>query len=468
MKYILGIDGGSQSTKMAIYDTDGNIMNSTAVPLKQMILSPGGKVEHPDDDLWDSLCAAARILLKDFKGNLSELCGVGLCTIRFCRCLLKKDGTLSQPAMSWMDARVAKPYVHDNPDTAYVTTSSGYITKRLTGENKDTAANCLGAWPMDLDTWDWDPNRVEAFGTGREMLFDLVKPGDLLGYVTREAAASTGIPEGLPVFATANDKAVEALGVGCIDKGHLLISLGTYIAAMSYADTNQGDNEVGWTNLACIPGRYFFETNGIRRGMWMLSWWAGVVGEDYAARAAKEGLPPEALLNREAEKVPAGSDGLMVIPQWLAPVEEPYRKGMMLGFDGRHGRGHIYRAILEGIAMTMKERIECAGVPVRELYISGGGTKSDVFMQIFSDVFRVPVHIPGVNGSAGLGSAVCAAVGLGIWPDFDTAVHRMTREGRCFLPKEENAGVYEKLYPVYKDAADIGVPLFKRSYPVVG
>ena len=92
MKYILGIDGGSQSTKMAIYDTDGNIMNSTAVPLKQMILSPGGKVEHPDDDLWDSLCAAARILLKDFKGNLSELCGVGLCTIRFCRCLLKKDG----------------------------------------------------------------------------------------------------------------------------------------------------------------------------------------------------------------------------------------------------------------------------------------------------------------------------------------------------------------------------------------
>ena len=468
MKYLIGIDGGSQSTKMAVYDFEGNIICGSDVKLRPMHLASGGIVEHPDDDLWDSLCKAAKNLLSKFDGNISDIMGVGLCTIRFCRCLLKRDGTLSQPAMSWMDQRVSLPHVQNNSDTAYVTTSSGYITRRLTGENRDTAANYLGAWPFDRSTWGWDEAGFEAFGVKRGMLFDLVMPGDILGYISAEASEATGLPNGLPVFATANDKAVEALGVGCTKPGMSLLSLGTYIAAMTCTDNNRGDSDNGWTNLASVPNRYFFETMGIRRGMWMLSWWADVIGEDFAARAGSLGIPPEELLNREAGKIPAGSDGLIVIPHWLAPVHQPYKKGMMLGFDGRHGRAHIYRAILEGIALTMKNNIDVAGGASGQFFIAGGGSKSDVFMQIFADVLGKPVTRPGSNSSAGLGSAICAAVGLGIWSDFDIAAEKMVRGGVPFEPIVDNTVIYEKLNDVYKNLDRFGDDLFQKTYSIFG
>lgn len=467
MKYLIGIDEGTQSAKTAVYDTDGNIVCSAAAPLRLMHLAPGGVAEHPDDDLWDALCASLRSLLAKFSGDPADILGAGLCTIRFCRCLLKKDGTLSQPAMSWMDARVGRPHPRENP-AVYVTTSSGYITRRLTGANRDTAANYLGAWPFSRDAWDWDESGFPAFGVTRDMLFELVPPGALLGGVTAEAAAATGLPAGLPVYATANDKAVEALGVGCVGEGQALISLGTYIAAMVCAAGNAGDSAAGWTNLACVPGRYLFETNGIRRGMWMLSWWAGVLGEDFAARAAAQGLPPEALLDREAEAVPPGSDGLLVVPHWLAAADKPWQKGMMLGFDGRHGRAHIYRAILEGIALTMKNCIAAAALPVERFSISGGGAKSDVFLQIFADALGKPVLRPGPNGSAGLGSAICAAVGLGVWPDFDTAAARMARPGRAFQPIPENQALYDRLNAVYRELDGFGDGVFRRTYPLFG
>ena len=468
MNYILGIDGGSQSTKVAIYDIYGNIVCSTAVPLRQLVLSSGGHAEHPDDDVWDSLCAASKQLLQQFTGNITDIVGVGLCSIRFCRALLKADGTLSQPLMSWMDARVGRPYVHDNPETAYVTTASGYLSRRLTGLNRDTAANYLGAWPLDRDTWNWDAAALPAFGAPREMLFDLIPPGGLLGHLTPEAAAATGIPEGLPVFTTANDKAVEALGVGCIHPGAVLLSLGTYIAAMTCSEQNRGDSAVGWTNLASVPGRYLYESNGIRRGMWMLSWWCNVLGPDYAEKAASMGMSPEMRLNLEAEKVSPGSDGLMIIPHWLADADTPFRKGMMLGFDGRHGRAHIYRAIMEGIAMTMKNHIDKTELPTEKFVVSGGGSKSDVFMQIFADVMNRPVRRPGENGSAGLGSAICAAVGLGIWPDFDTAAAQMTRVGKEFRPIPENVEIYQKLNEIYRNTTDLGDPIFTKSFSVFG
>ncbi len=468
MKYILGIDGGSQSTKVAIYSADGTVVCSAAVPLRQLKLSAGGHAEHPDDDLWDSLCGAVKKLLELFDGAPEEIAAVGLCSIRFCRALLKKDGTLAQPLMSWMDARVGQPHMEENPDVAYVTTASGYLSKRLTGENRDTAANYLGAWPLDHDTWDWNETAIPAFGVTRSMLFDLIQPGERLGCITAAAAEATGLPAGLPVYTTANDKAVEALGVGCLHPGSVLLSLGTYIAAMTCTERNLGDSAVGWTNLASVPHRYLFESNGIRRGMWMLSWWCNVLGEDYREKAASMGMSPEMRLNQEAERIPAGSDGLMIVPHWLADADTPFRKGMMLGFDGRHGRAHIYRAIMEGIAMTMRNHMDKTDLPCGKMIISGGGSKSDVFMQIFADVMERPVSRPHKFGSAGLGAAICAAVGVGIWPDFDTAVSKMVRPGEEFRPIPENVEIYRKLNAIYRDAAPVGDPLFRESYPVFG
>jgi sugar (pentulose or hexulose) kinase len=239
-KYLIGIDGGTQSSKVVIFDLEGNVICEGKKELRPMNLPAPGVVEHPDDDLWDTLIIAARQAMERFTGRKEDIIGIGLCTIRCCRVLLKADGELASPVISWMDLRLARPYEHEDPEVRYVTTTTGYITHRLTGEHNDTVANYEGQWPIDKDTWDWseDPEVFRQFNIPREMLFNLQVPGTIAGYLTDKAAELTGMPAGLPVVNTANDKAVEALGAGLLPGNTALVSLGTYIPSMVHGHKN--------------------------------------------------------------------------------------------------------------------------------------------------------------------------------------------------------------------------------------
>lgn len=471
-KYIIGIDEGSQSAKISIFDLRGNIICEGKEKLRPYDLPEPGIVEHPDDDWWEAICVAGKKAMNKFKGNVSDIIGVGLCTIRFCRAFLNKDGTLAQQALSWMDIRVSKPYEHVNRNVRYVTTSSGYITNRLTGEFKDTAANYQGMWPIDTDTWRWldDGPDFDYFGIPREMLFELVMPGDILGHITKEASKATGIPEGLPVVATSNDKAVEALGVGCNEENVALISLGTYIAAMIQGKDNPKGTTNFWTNFACTPRDYLYESNGIRRGMWTVSWFKDVLGDSYEKKAESLGMTAEEYLSKEAEEVPAGSEGLMTVLDWLAPTDKLYKKGIIMGFDGRHGRAHIYRSILESIAMTMKVKVDemCKelSINLESIIISGGGSNSDLIMKIFADVFGIPTKRNDVNGAAGLGAAICVAVAEKVYPDFNTAVKNMVRVKDVFIPDNSNHQIYKKLTEIHSNISQYTDEILKKSYEV--
>lgn len=473
-RYLVGIDNGSQSSKVTVFDERGVVVAEGRVPLRPNHTPEPGVVEHPDDDLWDSIAAACRIAMAAFPGDPSEIVGVGLCTIRFCRAVLRADGSLAQPVMSWMDARVGRPFVAEHDDAAFVTTSSGYVTHRLTGRFRDTAANYQGSWPIDTDTWRWtdDDAAYTATGIRRSQLFELVDPGDRLGEVTAEAAAATGLPAGLPVVATANDKAVEALGCGLLDPSTLLVSLGTYIAGMSVGSRNIGDAADFWTNFGSEPGRYLYESGGIRRGMWTVSWFRDLLGPDYAAAAEAEGERAEDRLNREAAAVPAGSDGLLTVLDWLAPADATFRKGSILGFDGRQGRAHTYRSILEGIAMTMRDRSDAMaaelGVPYERVVVSGGGSSSDLMMQVMADVFQAPtIRVVG-DSAAGRGAAICAAVATGVHPSFETAAHAMVVERDRFAPDSSTARVYDALRAVHADVTAQTDDLYRRTAAIVG
>ena len=177
--YLLAIDNGSQSTKVTIFDVRGRALAAASRRLEPYDISVPGHVVHPDDDIWESIAGACRDVMAAFPGDPADIAAVGLCTIRFCRALLRADGSLAEPVLSWMDERVARPYQADNPQSRYVTTSSGYITHRLTGKFTDTAANYEGMWPIDHDTAAWpdDPAAYAAAGMPRDMLFDLVPPG---------------------------------------------------------------------------------------------------------------------------------------------------------------------------------------------------------------------------------------------------------------------------------------------------
>lgn len=473
-RYFIGIDNGSQSSKVTVFDEHGRAVSEGRAALRPYATPRPGVVEHPDDDLWTSIGEASRAALAGFGGDPSEIVGVGLCTIRFCRAVLRADGTLAQPVMSWMDERVSLPYAATDPEAAYVTTSSGYLTHRLTGTFRDTAANCAGMWPLDSDTWQWTQDEAELAKCGipREMLFELVAPGEVLGGITEAAAAHTGIPAGVPVVATANDKAVEALGCGLRAPDTLLVSLGTYVAAMATGPRNAKDATDFWTNYASVPHAYLYESGGVRRGMWTVSWYRDLLGEEATAHARAAGVTAEEYLNSRAAQVPVGSDGLMTVLDWLAPTEAPFRKGTLLGFDGRQGRFHIYRSILEGLAMTVHDsagRMAAElGTEHREIIVSGGGSHSDLMMQIQADVHGLPARRAEASSAAGLGAAICAAVGLGVYADFDEAVDAMVRTGEVFLPSQAHHRLYRSLEQVYRDVRGHTDAVYRRTYDIFG
>ena len=473
-KYIIGIDNGSQSSKVVIYDLAGNAVAEAQQPLRANIRPKPGVVLHPDDDLWDSIGVASRAALAAFRGNRNDIIGVGLCTIRCCKAFLRKDGSLVEPVMSWMDSRAYQPYLPDDPSLAYATTSSGYITHRFTGRFCDTAANSIEMqWPVDTDTWQWHQSDavLRQFNLRRDMLFELVMPGAIVGQVTADASAATGIPAGIPVATTANDKAVEALGSGSMHAGTALVSLGTYIAAMVHGRDNRKSPTHFWTNFGCIPNTYLYESHGIRRGMWTLTWFMDLLGPEFAAAAAARGISREQCLETEARLLAPGSDGLMTVLDWLAPGDQPHRKGVMLGFDARHTRAHIYRSILEAIALTMQTRTAtmCSelGTTLKEVVISGGGSRSALFMQIFADAFGIPASRVVATGGASLGAAICAAVGTGAYPDFARAIDAMEKPRETFTPQASSAAIYQRMnaevYETIRSATD---PVLKRSFAI--
>lgn len=408
-----------------------------------------------------------------YKKGSGGLIGVGIGGIRCCRVLLKKDGTLAQPVISWMDARTAVPYEHTNPEVAYVTSTTGYLSCRLTGEFKDCIGNAFGQWPVDMETWNWseDEEVIRKYQIPREMLFEAVGPGEILGHVTKAASEKTGLPEGLPVVSVTNDKAVEGLGAGLVNDQTAVISLGTYITLMIQGKELPKDPKALWAIISSVPGKYLYESYGIRRGMWTVSWFRDLFGDGLMQEAAKQGLSPEELLNKKAEKVPAGSDGLMTVLDWLANPWEPYKKGIMIGFGAHMDEAYMYRSILEGIAYTMKNNCDAMceelGKPLKEIVISGGGSNSDLFMQIFADIFNVPAKRNVVNESASLGAVINTAVALGEYESYEKAVEEMVEIKDVFMPIEKNAQLYQKLNQrAYKNMANYTDGVLKEIYNV--
>lgn len=408
-----------------------------------------------------------------YKKGSGGLIGVGIGGIRCCRVLLKKDGTLAQPVISWMDARTAVPYEHTNSEVAYVTSTTGYLSCRLTGEFKDCIGNAFGEWPVDMETWNWseDEEVIRKYQIPREMLFEAVGPGEILGHVTKAASEKTGLPEGLPVVSVTNDKAVEGLGAGLVNDQTTVISLGTYITLMIQGKELPKDPKALWAIISSVPGKYLYESYGIRRGMWTVSWFRDLFGDGLMQEAAKQGLSPEELLNKKAEKVPAGLDGLMTVLDWLANPWELYKKGIMIGFGAHMDEAYMYRSILEGIAYTMKNNCDAMceelGKPLKEIVISGGGSNSDLFMQIFADIFNVPAKRNVVNESASLGAVINTAVALGEYESYEKAVEEMVEIKDVFMPIEKNAQLYQKLNQrAYKNMANYTDGVLKEIYNV--
>ena len=204
-----------------------------------------------------------------------------------------------------------------------------------------------------------------------------------------------------------------------------------------------------------------------------MNWIKELFGDEILLKANAVGMTPEEYLSEKAEKVPAGSEGLITILDWLAPTDKPYRKGVMLGFDGRHSREHMFRSILEAIALTMKNHIDqmCQelNIELENIIVSGGGSNSRLMMQIVADVFELPTYRNLVNGSASLGAAICVAVALGFYEDFETAISKMVKVRDYFMPIPSNVALYKRMnQELYQNITSYTDEVLKLSYPIFG
>jgi sugar (pentulose or hexulose) kinase len=353
---------------------------------------------------------------------------------------------------------------------------SGYLTFLLTDRFVDSVGCQVGYIPFDYKTqtwsskndWKWDAIKIE-----KHVLPELVEVGKSLGKISKEAAAATGIPEGLPLIAAAADKACEVLGAGCLEPNIGCLSYGTTATINTTHDKYIEVIPLIPPYPAAEPHLYNFEIQ-IFRGYWMVSWFKQEFGLREERLAADKGVEPEMLFDDLVNSVPAGSQGLVLQPYWSPGLRNPgpEARGAIIGFGDVHTRAHIYRAILEGLAYALregKERTEKRSkVAITELRVAGGGSQSDAAMQLTADVFGLPVSRPHVYEASGLGAAMDAAVGAGIHPDFASAVKDMTHLGDTFAPNgkaheiydqlynEVYLKMYEKLQPFYKIMRKIG------------
>lgn len=510
--HILAIDHGTQSVRALLFDAGGALHGRGRAAVEYRAPRPGWSEQDPEY-FWEAVGRACRDLWASCAIPPGEVAGVALTTQRGTVVNLDAERRPLRPAIAWPDRRrteglrpvggawglalraagvrdtvaffqaeaEANWIARHEPEvwkaTRHYLLLSGWLTYRLTGRVVDSVAAQVGYLPFDFrglrwaPSWDW---KWQVAPFVRDTLPELVPPGTVLGEVTREASLATGIPAGTPVVAAAADKACEVLGAGALAPHVGCISYGT----MATFNTTQRRYVEAVPLVppypAAVPRAWSLELQ-VTRGFWMVSWFAEEFGHHERARARELGVHAESLLDELVRQVPPGADGLMLQPYWSPGIRipGPEARGAIIGFHDGHGRAHLYRALLEGLAYAMREAKERSdrrtGRRVTDLRVAGGGSRSDAVMQLTADVFGAPVSRPHVSEASGLGAAICASVGLGLHRSFDDAVAAMTRRGATFEPDGAAHATYERLYrEVYLRMYGRVQPLYERMRGIVG
>lgn len=506
---ILALDNGTQSVRALLFDLQGNLLAKARVPIEPYFSPAPGLAEQHPQVFWQALCQACQKLWTLEGVAKDRIAGVALTTQRSTMINLDKDGQPLRPAIVWLDQRRTeglKPvgglwglafrlsgmtrtaaYLQAEAEANWLRNHqpgiwentykylflSGYLTYRMTGRFVDSIGCQVGYLPFDYKKlswaarWDW---KWQAVPIRREMLVELVPPTQLLGEITSMAAQETGIPTGLPLIAAAADKACEVIGSGALHPHIGCLSYGTaatintthkkYIEAIPLIPPYP----------SAVPGAYTLEFQ-IYRGYWMVSWFKQEFGHHEQRLADERGVEPEIIFDELVQRIPPGSQGLLLQPYWSPGLKlpGPEARGAIIGFGDTHTRPHIYRAILEGLAYALREGAERttnrSQVPITELRVAGGGSQSNAAMQLTADIFGLPTSRPHIYEASGLGAAIDAAVGLGLHRDIESAVASMTHLGDTFHPDPQVHTLYDQLYKrVYLRMYHQLRPLYEELY----
>lgn len=472
---VVGIDASTTACKVIAFDREGRALaeGRSAYPLQQ-VGSDG--FEQDPKDWWRALGEASRSMARADEHQVVALC---VTHQRETAVLVDHDGEPVARAVVWMDKRCAatveafdgdreriaaitgKPVCTTPsafklrerleagapPGVAGLREVHGFLVERLVGERVTATASAGPTGLVDLVTGAWDVPTIAAVLGEVACAWTwpaLVSPGARLGGLTPGAAEHLGLASKTPVIAGAGDGQCAGLGAGIVAPGRAYLNLGT--AVVSGVIATDYVHDPGFrTMLAPQPGHYVAETD-LQGGTFTLTWLVEtLLGGDETRRAA---------LEAQAADLPAGADGLLLVP-YLAGVMNPYwddtATGLIAGLRGAHGPGHLYRAVLEGIALEQRFHLAAVvgatGIPLEEVVVMGGGSRSDLWCQVVADVLGVRVRRASTPDATALGAAMIASVGAGWFRDVAAAAEAMGGGlGATFTPRPVPASFYDRLY----------------------
>ena len=497
MKYLLAHDIGTSGDKAALFSADGRLIASKMVPY-ETFYAEGGAIEQNPQDWWQAVCRATRaVTAKIDPAQIAAVCfgGMGHC----CTCL-DEQGNFLAPSLLWSDSRSGQEQAEleaafgakrcyeltgHECSTAYtitklmwvkkywpevyrkthkVLTAKDVIVYRLTGRMCTDYSDACGYMAYDYKKMAWDPEIIRAAGLRQELFPEIVSGREVAGYVTRQAAAETGLAEGTPVVPGGMDGQVANIGAGTL--GETNFHLGTSTTARLHVPADITDPEERyefWAGIQPGTGDLAGTMNAFGGS---IAWMRQNLCDREEKLAAQAGAPIFDFLAERAAESPVGARGLIFLP-FLQGERTPYfdakAKGCFLGLSMHHTDADLKRAVFEGavlhLAMMMEDLAELSGRPApKTASVAGGAAGSDLVCQMMADAMGCRMLRLDVGGEVGsLGAAVCGGVGVGIYPDFSAANEFLSVE-REFEPNlrhtqlyREKLELYRKCYPALKE-----------------
>lgn len=489
MSNVLVIDVGSQSMRGIIFDDRGNLLIKEQVKYEPYKSKKNGYVEASADSYFDVMCQITRKLRETAPDLLDSVIAMSVDTFRDTAVLLDEHNRPLRDCIIWSDQRKAEVnykslplftrfclklvgmdgaikairkkiktrWIQQNEPETWAKTRkvvhiSVYLNYLLTGNLTDSYAATIGLQPFDYKKRRWHTKNAllyPVYEVPIEMMVPVCNPGDVIGTISAEMSAHTGLPQGLKVIASGSDKGCETLGNGCVDRNVASVSFGT-ASSIQFSTRKYFEPEPFMPAYPSVLNGYYNPETQIFRGYWMISWFKQNFAEIFEERAAATGKSVEELMNEEIDKIPAGCDGLVLQPFWQAGLTTPEARGAIIGFSDFHSRAHMYRAIIEGIDFALREALERMEKRGRQkieyITISGGGSQSDIICQIAADIFNRPVKRAQTYETSGLGAAIVTFISQGVFKDEREAVQQMVRYTHTFTPNPMTAKVYDDIF----------------------
>lgn len=486
MDLVIGIDTSTTSTKAIAWDRHGRAVaeGRAAVPMRQ--IGHAGFEQHVGD-WWRSLVQALHDLLRQVPAD--RVAALGIANQRETVGFLDSDFKEVRPAVVWLDER-CRPDVQfladkvgrerlialtgKAPDTTpavyslhwlartepeawrrtrHIVDPQGYLVWRLTGARATSWGSADPHGLLELESKQLSPEIMAAVGAGPDQFFTPARPGTVLGEVHPAAAAETGLKAGTLVVAGGGDGQASGLGTATLDAGRAYLNLGTATVSGVWGEAFR--TSASFRTLTSLSGEGYIYELCLRTGAFLTDWLVTrLFGVD---PKAEPGIYDR--LEAEAAAVPAGAEGLVLLPYWsgvMPPFWDPDARGAVVGFSAGHGRGHLYRALMEGIALDLAMgygAIEAAtGEPITELLTIGGGAKSALMRRIVADATGKPVRISATVEATCLGAGMLAAAGAGWYASPAMAARAMQGEVLTTIePDAARHAAYRELLAVYRD-----------------